>query len=51
MKIRYLQAKRDVYADREADENVAYWPGGQRDEIVAFWCSKPEGEADPGAFP
>jgi hypothetical protein len=23
----------------------------QRDEIVAFWCPEPAGEADPGAFP
>ena len=25
--------------------------GSQRDEIVAFWCIKPDYEADPGAFP
>ncbi len=28
--------------DREADENVAYWQGSQRDEIVAYWCIEPD---------
>src|SRR5260221_14584608 len=41
--------------DMEADENGAKLghTGGwsQRDEIVAFWCPAPAGEADPGAFP
>jgi len=38
--------------DMEADENGVHtgWLS-QRDEIVAYWCHKPEGEADPGAFP
>ncbi len=29
-------------ADREADENVAYWQGNQRDEVEAFWCIEPD---------
>ena len=38
--------------DMEADENVRHTGGwSQRDEIVAFWCPAPAGEADPGAFP
>ena len=38
--------------DMEADENVGHTGGwSQRDEIVAFWCPAPAGEADPGAFP
>jgi hypothetical protein len=28
--------------DREADENMAYWAGSQRDEIEAFWCIEPD---------
>src|SRR5260221_7842127 len=52
----YFQVKRDVWArhgsGRKWSQVGAYWRvGSQRDEIVAFWCLEPAGEADPGAFP